>query len=164
MTDDLKKTLSEQFQREFHASYLYLGMAAYALHKELKGFGRFFLKQSEEEREHAMRLFHYLLDRDILLHPLPIEAPTVDFPSILECFRRAYAYEQSISQSYYNLLEKARGWKDADLEEFVWWYIREQREEEATMRSWVERLTLAGNDGAAILLLDRQAGKEAEEE
>ncbi|RMF50140.1 MAG: ferritin [Bacteroidetes bacterium] len=161
---DLIQNLNEQLNRELFAQYQYLVIAAYFLGKEYAGFGAFFLKQSQEEGQHAMRLFHYLMEKGAPFQPLPIEIPQRNFESPLACFQYAYEYEQKVTLSYYNLLKKVRDLGEYDVEEFLWWYIREQREEEALMQKWVARLTQAGENPAALWLLDQEAKASAEKE
>ncbi|MCS7162031.1 MAG: ferritin [Bacteroidia bacterium] len=158
---EIVQNLNEQLNRELYAHYLYLVMASYFFERELAGFGAFFLKQSEEEREHAMRLFHYLMEKGATFNPLPIEIPPKNYESPVSCFQLAYEYEQKVTLSYYNLLKKARDLGEYDVEEFLWWYIREQREEEALMQYWLTRTTLVKDNNAGLLLLDKEARKYA---
>lgn len=159
---DLAQNLNEQLNRELYAQYFYLVIASYFFERDLNGFGEFFLKQSQEEGEHAMRIFHYLMEKGASFHPLPIEIPPKNYDSPLSCFQAAREYEEKITLSYYNVLKKARDLGEFDVEEFLWWYIREQREEEALMQTWVARLSAAGNDPAALLLLEKEAKKLAQ--
>jgi ferritin len=161
---DLVQNLNEQLNRELFAQYTYLVMASYFLEKELSGFGAFFLKQSREEGEHAMRLFHYLMEKGVSFQPLPLEIPPKHYDSPLACFQAAYEYEQKVTLNYYNLLKKARDLREYDTEEFLLWYIREQREEENLMQTWIAKLSLVGEDPVGLLFLDKEARKAAEKE
>ncbi|MEN3039911.1 MAG: ferritin [Bacteroidia bacterium] len=161
---ELVQKLNEQLNKELYAQYMYLTIASYLIEEGYEGFGAFFLKQSTEEGEHAMRLFEYLMERDIPFTPLPIKAPPKDYDSPLACFKASYEYEQEVTRSYHALFKEAREIGDYDAEEFLLWYIREQREEEALMRHWVEKLSLAGETPAALLLLDKEARKAAKKE
>lgn len=162
--NELIQNLNEQLNRELYAQYMYLTIASYFIEHDLEGFGAFFLKQSREEGEHAMRIFHYLMERGAAFQPLPIEIPPKNYESPLACFQASYEYEQKVTLSYYNLFKKVRDMGEYDLEEFLQWYLREQREEEALMRHWTEKLAMAKDDPAALLLLDKQAHKAAQEE
>lgn len=162
--NELAQSLNEQLNRELYAQYVYLTIAAYFMEHDMEGFGAFFLKQSREEGEHAMRIFEYLMERGIPFQPLPIEIPPKNYESPLACFKASYEYEQKVTLSYYNLFKQARDMGEYDLEEFLHWYLREQREEEALMRYWVEKLTQAQDDPAALLFLDKEARKAAEKD
>jgi len=54
--------LSDQIKMEFDASHTYLAMAAYFGRDDVsyRGFAKFFMKASEEEREHGVKLVNYL--------------------------------------------------------------------------------------------------------
>jgi ferritin len=154
---ELQKALNEQLNRELYAEYAYLTMAAYFFEQELPGFGKFFLKQSAEEREHAHKMFEYLIEKGIPFEPLPIEIPPKRFENPLACFRTAWEYEKKVTLSYYNLFKQARDQAEYEIEVFLQWYLSEQREEESLMQHWTQRLERAGDNSAAILLLDQQA-------
>src|SRR5688500_10958648 len=52
--------LNKQMAVEAHSSALYLSMSAWCYSQGLRGCGEFFRKQSAEEREHMMKIFHYI--------------------------------------------------------------------------------------------------------
>lgn len=162
--NELAQSLNEQLNRELYAQYMYLTIASYFIENDMEGFGAFFLRQSREEGEHAMRIFEYLMERGMSFQPLPIEIPPKNYDSPLACFKASYEYEQKVTLSYYNLFKRARDMGEYDLEEFLHWYLREQREEEALMRHWVEKLTYAKDNPAALLFLDKEARKAAEKD
>ncbi|MCS6894639.1 MAG: ferritin [Bacteroidia bacterium] len=164
MSAELIQNLNEQLNKELYAQYMYLTIASYFIENGYDGFGAFFLKQSEEEGEHAMRLFEYMMERDIPFTPMSIQAPPKDFASPLACFKTSYEYEQEVTRSYHALFKKVRESGEYDAEEFLLWYIKEQREEEALMRHWVEKLSMADENPAALLFLDKEARKAAEKE
>jgi ferritin len=154
---EIRKALNEQLNRELYAEYAYMTMAAYFFEQELLGFGRFFLRQSAEERTHARKLFNYLIEKGISFEPLPIEIPPKRFDSPLACFQAAWEYEKKVTLSYYNLFKQVRDQGEYELEVFLQWYLSEQREEENLMQTWTRRLEMAGDNKAALLILDREA-------
>ncbi|MCS7297220.1 MAG: ferritin [Bacteroidia bacterium] len=161
---EIVQSLNEQLNRELFAQYMYLTIAAYFLERDFEGFGAFFLKQSREEGEHAMRLFKYLMEKGVPFQPLPIEIPPKNYESPLACFQASYEYEQKVTLSYYNLFKKVRDMGEYDVEEFLQWYLREQREEEALMRLWMEKVAMVKGEPTGLLFLDREARKAAEKE
>ena len=58
----MQDALNEQINKEFFSSYLYLSMAAYFEDKNLTGFAHWMRLQADEEREHAMKFYHFILD------------------------------------------------------------------------------------------------------
>jgi ferritin len=71
VSTEIQKALNEQLNRELYAAYAYLAMAAYFFEQELLGFGRFFLKQSAEERTHAKKILTTSLRKASLLSRCP---------------------------------------------------------------------------------------------
>lgn len=57
--------VNKQINLELYASYVYLSMGHYFNRDDvaLKGFAKFFTKQSDEEREHAQKLIKFQTDR-----------------------------------------------------------------------------------------------------
>jgi ferritin len=103
----MQDAINEQINKELFSSYLYLSMAANFEDKNLPGFGKWMRMQAEEEREHAMKLYDYLLERGGKVTLKAIEAPQVEWKSELAAFEDALAHEQFISKSIYELYEVA---------------------------------------------------------
>ena len=59
------KLLHEQIGREFTAAQQYTAIAIYFDSNHLPQLARRFYAQAVEEREHAMMMVQYLLDRDV---------------------------------------------------------------------------------------------------
>ena len=55
--------LQRQMNHEYGAAHAYTALAHWCDEQNLKGFARFFHKQSGEERVHAQRFADHLLDR-----------------------------------------------------------------------------------------------------
>ena len=62
ISDKMCKKLNEQLTNEFYASHLYLEMACAFDSLGLKVFSKRFFQQSQEERDHALKLAKYVLD------------------------------------------------------------------------------------------------------
>ena len=59
---ELNKALNEQIGHELGACLQYLSIAAYFEQQKLKLLANLFFKQSDEEKEHALKFVHYVLD------------------------------------------------------------------------------------------------------
>merc|ERR1712168_219429 len=59
--EDCEALINKQINMEFYASYVYLSMSSYFSRDDqaLPGFAAHFAKESEEEREHGMKLMAY---------------------------------------------------------------------------------------------------------
>jgi ferritin len=111
-----------------------------------------------------MKLFDYVNDRNGRVTLKALEQPPVEFKSVLETFETALEHEKKVSGMIDKLYEAAVKASDYATQVQLQWFITEQVEEEATATEVVDRLKIAGNDGAALLLLDREMGSRSEEE
>merc|ERR1719228_1837629 len=59
--EECEALINKQINMEFYASYVYLSMASYFNRDDqaLHGFASFFQKNSNEERDHGMKLMSY---------------------------------------------------------------------------------------------------------
>lgn len=150
----LESDLNDQMGREFYSSYLYLAMGAHFDGENLPGMATWMRAQADEEREHAMKFFDFVLDRGGTVHLGSIDAPPEKFGSPLEIFEQALTHEREISAAINALFEGA----DKATEVFLHWFATEQVEEERSVEQIVEALRMAGGSGAALLMLDRELG------
>jgi ferritin len=65
MTTSFNALLSTQIGNEFAASQQYIAVATWFANQDLPQLARYFYRQSVEERNHAMMMVQYMLDRDI---------------------------------------------------------------------------------------------------
>ncbi len=151
--------LNEQLKCEFESSYMYLGMATYFDQLSLDGMAKWFRKQSQEEIEHGMKLYNFLLARGVDLKLSSIPAVTTSFESPLQAFEAALAHEQKITALIHNLYALSHKLEEYDCGAFLQWFLSEQVEEENTFSGIVNRLRM-GRDAMSttLLLLDRDLG------
>ena len=153
----LEAALNDQMNLEFASAHVYLAMSASLDHRNLTGCTGWMRSQAAEETGHAMRFFDHILDRGGRVRLGVIDAPPEDFGSPLETFRRALEHERTVTSAIHALAEKA----DRTTEAFLDWFISEQVEEERTVERIVGSLELAGDSGAALLIVDRELGTRA---
>lgn len=158
MSADLLDAYNEQITLEFASSYAYLQMAAYFDDANLPGFANWMREQAEEERTHAMKFFDFVLERGNQVELRAIPAPSGDFTSPLSVFEASLAHEQKVTRSIHDLYSRATEDKDYESLPLLHWFIDEQVEEESTVSELIEQVAMAGDNGAALLLLDRELG------
>jgi ferritin len=159
MKSAVRDAMGEQIKHEFYSAYLYLSMAGSFEVANLTGFAHWMRAQAEEERAHAMKFFDFLLDRGEEVRLQAIEAPPNAFRSPLDTFEQALAHEKEVTSLIHSLYELAVRENDYPAQAFLNWFVTEQVEEEKSATEIVERLRMAGEDGAALLLLDREMGE-----
>jgi ferritin len=158
ISQSLTEALNDQLKHELYSEYLYLAMSAYCDDRNLPGFAHWMRLQADEERDHAMRFFDFIQDRDgrAVLQALP--QPPRDFGSPVELFEKVLAHEQEISSLIDQLYRKAAAEQDHATQVFLEWFISEQVEEEKTAKQVLETLRLAGESNVGLLMVDRELG------
>lgn len=136
--------LREQIRSEFTASQQYVAIAVYFDGSDLPRLAAHFYAQAVEERNHAMMLVQYLLDRDV-----DIEIPGVDtvlnsFETPAQALRLALEQERTVTEQVSRLASVARDEGDYLGEQFMQWFLKEQVEEVATMTTLVRIAERAG--------------------
>ena len=155
----MQDALNEQINKELFSSYLYLSMAAYFEEKNLSGFGNWMRVQAEEEREHAMKFYDFILETGGKVTLKAIEAPKTEWNSNLEVAEEVAAHEAKVTASIYALYELALKEKDYPTQVMLQWFITEQVEEEKNAAEIVANLKMIEERGTAVLMLDKQLGK-----
>jgi len=148
--------LNAQIKMEAHASATYLAMASWC---EQNGFfisAKFFYKQAEEEREHMMKIFTFLVDTGG--SPVSPEITDInhDYSSIVDVFESTLEHEVSVTKSIHNIVKKARELGDLPTERFLDWFVMEQVEEENTIRDILDMIEVTGTEGVGLQMIDNQ--------
>ena len=161
MDDGVQRALSEQIGQELYAAYLYLAMSAHFDRKSLLGFSKWMRFQAEEELGHAMRLFEYMNRRGAVVTLASVEAPPAEFGPPLQSFQNALEHERKVSDMIHGLYDLAVSKHDHATQLELNWFITEQVEEEDAIGTIVDQLRMAGDNEAAIFILDRELATRA---
>jgi len=153
--------LNGQIAHEFGASQQYIAIAAYYDAETLPQLAAHFYRQAVEERNHAMMIVQYLLDADERVVTPGVEAPQNDFADAVAPVTLALAQEKRVTDQIVELVKLAREEGELVGEQFLHWFLQEQREEVASM---AELLTIVerGRDNLLHVeeYLSRSAGGE----
>ena len=155
----LAALITAQIHQELHSHMIYLSMAAFFERSSLRGLAKWFRRQAAGEHEHAMKFYDFLIDRGnaVILHD--VAAPQTEFKSVVDVFRVALQQEEMITKSIYAIYELAQKEKDFATVEMLNWFLKEQVEEEDITGEMLDKAKLAGDNTAALLLLDHEAGE-----
>ena len=157
------KAMNDQVAMEFHAAYLYLSMAGYLESENLPGFASWMRMQYQEEVTHALRFFDFLLEAGDKVELQAIPKPVASFKGPLDVFKKALAHEKRVMASITKIYETAVKAKDYPAQIMLQWFINEQQEEERTASDIIAKLELVGDNGPALLMLDRELGSRGRE-
>jgi len=162
LSDTLAKALNDQMNFEFYSSHVYLAMASYCESQDYSGFAKFFMKQSDEEREHALKIYKYLQDRGQQAIITGFESPGNQFASVLDVFQKALEHEKVVTSRIYSLSDLAGSEKDYTTSSFLDWFLQEQVEETSQFETVVQKLRRITDDEGAIFVYDMHMnGEEA---
>ncbi len=138
--------LGAQVRNEFAASQQYAAVAVWFDSQDLPQLARYFYRQSLEERNHAMMMVQYMLDRDLAITIPGIDAVRNDFTGPTEPIALALQQEQQVTADIKALFNAARTEGDPIGEQFMLWFLKEQVEEVASMTTLLNIAQRAGDN------------------
>jgi ferritin len=125
--------LNAQIGREFAASQQYVAIAVWFEAESLHQLASHFYRQAVEERNHAMMMVQYLLDADEAVIVPSVAAPQTEFADAAAPVGLALQQERDVTAQIGGLVAVAREEGDYVAEQFLGWFLEEQREEVASM-------------------------------
>jgi len=146
-SDKLIRAMNEQVGHELAASHQYIAIAAYFDSEALPRLAHFFYRQSDEEREHAMKIVKFVLDVGGGVAIPDVPAPRTDLTSAESAVALALESEENVTRQIYDLVDAAREEKNYIALKFLDWFLDEQREEVATMSALLQVVRRAGPEG-----------------
>ena len=133
-----QEKLNEQIAYEFGASQQYIAIAVHYDAQTLPQLAAHFYRQAVEERNHAMMMVQYLLDSgDDVVTPA-VAAPQTAFADDVEPVVLALDQEKRVTAQISQLAVIARENGDLVAEQFMHWFLQEQREEISSMSALLQ--------------------------
>ena len=157
ITEKLQKAVNDQITAELWSSNLYLQMAFYFEKEGWDGFAHWMHKQSDEERNHAIMLANYLAKRGGEAKVNMIDVVPNGWGSVKEVFANVAEHERHVSRLIDDLVDVASAEKDKATQDFLWGFVREQVEEEASVDAIVNKIERCGDSG--LIFLDSELAK-----
>jgi len=132
LSKTIQEALNKQVAMEAASSQAYLAMASWAeIQPGFDGVTDFFYEQSDEERQHMLKLIRYINERGGFGVVPALEQPVITFPSLKKIFADFLQAEIEVSKAINELVDLALSEKDYSTHNFLQWYVAEQIEEEA---------------------------------
>jgi ferritin len=144
------EALNEQIGREFAASQQYVAIAVHYDAETLPQLAGHFYRQAVEERNHAMMMVQYLLDSGAEVEIPGSAAPQTSFAGDAAPVELALEQEKTVTEQIAALGQVARDEGDPVGEQFLGWFLEEQREEVASMSAL---LSVVNRAAASNILL-----------
>ena len=152
------EALNGQVGYEFGASQQYIAIATYYDSQTLPQLAALFYRQAVEERNHAMMLVQYLLDSDEEVVIPGVDAPQTEFADAVAPVSLALAQEKRVTEQIVELVKLAREEGELVGEQFLHWFLQEQREEVASM---TDLLAVIQRGKENLLLVEEHLGRAA---
>ena len=159
LKEKMAEALNKHLTEEFYSANLYLSMSAYFEFIGLKGFAHWMMVQYQEEMDHAMKIYQYLISQGARVKIGTVKAPQNDWKSPLEVFEATLKHEQYITGCINELVDIAEELRDRPTNNFLQWFIDEQVEEEKNDRDIINRLKLIGDSKNGLFMLDKELGQ-----
>jgi ferritin len=162
ISEKIQELLNKQINSELYSAYLYLSMAAYFESRNLRGFASWMVQQAKEELEHAMKIYRYVFERGGRVVLKAIEEPPSEWSSPRDAIKHALEHEMEVTRRIHSIYEAAREEKDHATEVFMQWFVNEQVEEEALFSDLLAKVEAAGDNPAALMMLDSLLARRGE--
>ena len=156
LSQKMNDSLNDQINFEFFSEYYYLAMSAYCDAHDMPGMAQWMLANSQEEHQHAMRLYNYVINRDGEIVLKEVGAPKKEYDSIINVFETAFNHEKVVTQKIYDLYKLALEENDYPTQIELQWFISEQVEEEKKNKDIIQQLKMAGNKQTALFMIDQR--------
>jgi ferritin len=148
--------LNQQVVMEGKSSAAYLAMASWCDIRGYRHSADFLYEQAEEEREHMLKIFHYINDAGGRAFQPEITGIQQDFSSLREIFEMVLQQEIKVTHAIHRMV--AHCWDNQDLAtfNFLQWFVNEQVEEEVTARKILDLFDVIGEEGVGLYMIDKE--------
>lgn len=147
LSEKLSNEFDKQINAEMWSSNLYLSMAVYFMNMGLDGCAHWMKLQAAEELEHAHKLIDYAVKRGGKVTVKQIDAVPTEWESPQAAFEQVYSHECHVSALIDKLMDVAIAENDKATQDFLWWFVREQVEEEESAQAILDKFKVFGVHG-----------------
>jgi len=156
MDSTLLEAMYEHISMERNASAQYFGMSNWFSERELRGFSRFFQKESISEQEHAFSFAKYLIARGQTVVLEEISKPRHNFNSVEHIISETFQMESDVTaslQQLYSLSERA---SDTRTCVFLDPVVENQTSAEDDFAYLLGKVKFAENNPSALFIIDSE--------
>ncbi|HEY5913676.1 MAG TPA: ferritin [Verrucomicrobiae bacterium] len=144
ISSKMNAAINQQIGNEFGASVQYVAIASHFAGEGLTALAGHFYKQSDEERDHAMRFVHYLDDAGGKVEIPTIPAPRTKFKNVADAIKLALSHEINVTNQINALVDLALKESDHISRDMLSWFVKEQLEEVSSMDNLLKVVVRAG--------------------
>ena len=135
-----------QIGNELGASHQYIAIASYFNSENLDELSKFFFRQADEEREHAMKFVKFILDVEGGVEIPQVAAPRSGFSQAREAVSLSLDWEREVTDQIYRLVDLCQEERNHIALRFLDWFVTEQLEEVTTISALLAIVERAGED------------------
>jgi len=157
-TPKMKRLLNNQIELEAGASNYYLAMASWCEATGYEGAATFFFNQSDEERQHMLKIVHFLNSRGISAEIPSVKKPSGAFKSLEGIVKTSLKNEQAVTAAIAKMVEMASAERDQATFTCLQWFVDGQVREEEKFEAILRKFELIGRDKLAINEIDKMLG------
>lgn len=150
--------LNEAVHAELYASNLYKHVSNQLQRVGYFGAQKHFASASAEELTHYQKLADFLNDRGTTAKIPTIEAMTEKVATLRDALELAYETELDLGRDYDRWYKTAAA-EDPTTAQFLLFYLEEQRTSVGRYGDLLARLDRAGDNEAALLMIDNELGE-----
>ena len=156
MNQNVVKLINEQITHEFYSAYLYLEFSNYYAQVGLDGFENWYRVQAQEERDHAMLFYQYLLNNDEKVVFDTIRKPECELKEHMDPLKKGLEHEKYVTSLINNIYSAAFDDHDFRTMQLLDWFVKEQCEEEKTASDMITKMELFGTDAKGLYMLNNE--------
>jgi len=153
LSSELSDLLNKQFAAEISNSAFYFVCASFLENMGLPGFALFFKHQGDDEAEHAMKVYEFLVDAgENVRFPVLREQPIPQ--DVKNIVRAGLIKEVETTKNWQIISESAKRGYNVAAVELCQWFMKEQMEEEDVFAK-INQKVLASPMNGGLEIIDR---------
>jgi len=156
MNQKVRDLLNQQINKELYSAYLYLDFSNYFEERGLDGFANWYFIQAQEERDHAMLFYRYLLNNDEKVTFEAIDKPDKVLDSDLTVLKAGLEHELYVTSLINDIYAESYANKDFRTMQFLDWFVKEQGEEETNANDMITKYELFASDAKGLYMLNSE--------
>jgi len=159
LAPDVLSHLQLHLQMELQASYDYFRLAIWFAERDWKGFAEFARQEALSEHQHACKVADHLIDRGQAIDLATLQPNTSTWDSVEAVTQFIFDNEVAVTASAQQIYSMAERAGDYITSVFLDSVIQQQTEAEAQAAHVMSRVRLAGENPAALLLIDKELSR-----
>lgn len=132
LSNKMVELLNNQYNEEHFNDAFYQSIENWADENDYPGLAHWMHLQAIEEREHAYKFKEYLNSMHAPVIKKDVKPPKTDFKDVVDAWDNGITAEKNTTNNIFDIYNLAKEEKDSFTENFIQWFIEEQRQEEDT--------------------------------